>query len=130
MENKVVVGNVGDCRALMFNKDYLCEMTKDHKPTDTNEKMRILKSGGKVFKEQVRLQSQPGQPMKFFTSTRIAPGHLNVSRTLGDIETKLKKYGGLPGMISAEPEIKTFDKENYEILLLASDGLFEAFTNL
>ncbi len=53
-----------------------------------------------------------------------------MSRTLGDIETKVKKYGGLPGMISAEPEIKTFDKENYEILLLASDGLFEAFTNL
>jgi protein phosphatase 2C family protein 2/3 len=68
--------------------------------------------------------------MKFFTSTRIAPGNLNVSRTLGDIETKLKKYGGLPGMISAEPDIKTFDKENYDILLLASDGLFEAFTNL
>jgi len=39
--------------------------------------------------------------MKFFTSTRIAPGNLNVSRTIGDIETKVKKYGGLPGMISA-----------------------------
>ena len=105
-------------------------MTKDHKPTEASEKMRILKCGGKVFKEQVRLNPLPGQPIKFFTSTRIAPGSLNVSRTLGDIETKQKKYGGLPGMISSEPDIKTFEKENYEILLLASDGLFEAFTNL
>ena len=75
--------------------------------------MRILKCGGKVFKEQIRLNHQPGQPIKFFTSTRIAPGNLNVSRTLGDIETKVKKYGGLPGMISAEADIRTFDKENY-----------------
>ncbi len=39
--------------------------------------------------------------MKFITNTRIAPGNLNVSRTIGDIEAKMKKYGGLPGMISA-----------------------------
>ncbi len=76
-------------------------MTKDHKPTDINEKMRILKSGGKVFKEQAKLSQFHGSPMKFFTCTRIAPGNLNVSRTIGDIETKVKKYGGLPGMISA-----------------------------
>lgn len=75
-------------------------MTKDHKPTEINERMRILKCGGKVYKDQVKLTQFPG-PAKFFTSTRIAPGNLNVSRTIGDIETKLKKYGGLPGMISA-----------------------------
>jgi len=33
------------------------------------------------------------------------PGSLNVSRTLGDIEVKMKKYGGLPGIVIAEPEI-------------------------
>lgn len=47
--------------------------------------MRILKSGGKVFKEQVKLPQSYGSPHKFFTSTRIAPGNLNVSRTIGDI---------------------------------------------
>lgn len=29
------------------------------------------------------------------------PGSLNVSRTIGDIEIKLKKYGGLPGIVVA-----------------------------
>lgn len=63
--------------------------------------MRILRCGGKVYKEQAKMNQFPGSPTKFFTSTRIAPGNLNVSRTIGDIETKLKKYGGLPGMISS-----------------------------
>ena len=52
------------------------------------------------------------------------PGNLNVSRTVGDIEVKLKKLGGLPGMISSEPEISSFSVQDYEVLLLGSDGLF------
>jgi hypothetical protein len=38
--------------------------------------------------------------IKNFSCVRITPGNLNVSRTIGDIEAKMKKYGGLPGMIS------------------------------
>jgi len=34
------------------------------------------------------------------------PGRLSVSRTFGDIEAKLSLYGGLPGVIIAEPEIR------------------------
>lgn len=58
---------------------------------------------------------------------RVLPGNLNVTRTIGDAETKLRKYGGLPGMISAVPDISSFEKLHYEVLLLGSDGLFEAF---
>jgi hypothetical protein len=36
---------------------------------------------------------------------RVLPGNLNVTRTIGDPEVKLRKYGGLPGMISAVPDI-------------------------
>lgn len=50
-----------------------------------NERMRILKCGGKVYKEQTKTNQFPGSPIKIFTSTRIAPGNLNVSRTIGDI---------------------------------------------
>jgi hypothetical protein len=38
-----------------------------------------------------------------FQQSRILPGNLNVSRTIGDIETKVKKYGGLPGTVISEP---------------------------
>ena len=51
--------------------------------------------------------------MKIFREPRVIPGNLNVSRAIGDIEVKLKKYGGLPGMISAEPEITVHKKDEY-----------------
>jgi protein phosphatase 2C family protein 2/3 len=60
---------------------------------------------------------------------RVLPGNLNVTRTIGDAEAKLRKYGGLPGMISAVPDIASHDRHNYELLLLGSDGLFEAFSS-
>jgi serine/threonine protein phosphatase PrpC len=59
-----------------------------------------------------------------FRQLRISPGNLNISRALGDIEVKVKKYGGLPGMISSIPDLTTFETEGYNMLLLASDGLF------
>jgi protein phosphatase PTC2/3 len=55
---------------------------------------------------------------------RIQPGNLNVSRTFGDIEVKLKKYGGLPGMISSNPDITSYPTDSYSMLLLGTDGLF------
>jgi len=61
--------------------------------------MRIIKHGGKIYREQEGLFKQ----IKLFRQMRITPGNLNVSRTFGDIEIKLKKYGGLPGMIISIP---------------------------
>lgn len=52
------------------------------------------------------------------------PGSLNVSRTIGDIEVKLKKYGGLPGIVIAEADIYVENIGKYDYLILASDGLF------
>ena len=81
--------------------------------------------GGKIYKEQEGVFKQ----IKLFRQFRILPGNLNVSRTIGDIEVKVKKYGGLPGMISPVPDIMAYEKGNYDILILGSDGLFEAFTS-
>jgi protein phosphatase 2C family protein 2/3 len=61
--------------------------------------MRILKHGGKIYREQ----EGKIKHIKIFRQMRVIPGNLNVTRTIGDIEVKVKKYGGLPGMISSEP---------------------------
>ncbi len=37
---------------------------------------------------------------------RVLPGRLSVSRTFGDIEAKLEKFGGNPNVVIAEPEIQ------------------------
>lgn len=40
---------------------------------------------------------------------RVQPGRLSVSRTFGDIEAKLEKFGGRQGVIIAQPEIASFN---------------------
>jgi protein phosphatase PTC2/3 len=36
---------------------------------------------------------------------RVMPGRLSVSRTIGDIGSKLPKYGGKEGVTIAQPEV-------------------------
>ena len=39
----------------------------------------------------------------------MLPGRLSVSRTIGDIEAKDSKFGGIKDVITAQPEIKVID---------------------
>ena len=49
--DKIFVANLGDCRAILFSKDKgFLQLTKDHKPSDKDERLRILKNGGKIYK--------------------------------------------------------------------------------
>lgn len=58
------------------------------------------------------------------------PGRLSVSRTFGDIEAKVVKYGGNPKVIVAEPDIKAFKvKEEYDFIILSCDGIFDKLNN-
>ena len=50
---------------------------------------------------------------------RVLPGRLAVSRTLGDAEAKLPKYGGIYGVISAQPDIFQITVTDQEFLILA-----------
>lgn len=71
--------------------------------------MRIIRHGGKLYKEEAYKKTGNGlsekENIKIFNQTRIMPGSLNVSRTFGDIEIKIRKYGGSPGIIVAEPDL-------------------------
>jgi len=44
----------------------------------------------------------------FLGPFRVLPGRLSVSRTFGDIEAKLERLGGKPGVVIAQPEIASF----------------------
>lgn len=39
---------------------------------------------------------------------RVLPGRLSVSRTFGDIEAKLERFGGKQNVVVAEPELRSF----------------------
>jgi len=40
--------------------------------------------------------------------SRVFPGRLSVSRSFGDVEAKLPKFGGMSGVIIPTPEINSF----------------------
>ena len=53
-----------------------------------------------------------------FGPWRIRPGGLSVSRTFGDIESKVSSYGGMSGNVIAEPDIIEFDLTNSDFIAL------------
>lgn len=69
---------------------------------------------------------------------RVSPGNLSVSRTIGDIDAKLPKYGGNPNVVIATPDIISFDlTSSHDFIFLGStfsrkhlgDGVFNRLTN-
>ena len=55
---------------------------------------------------------------------RVLPGRLSVSRTFGDIQAKLKRFGGNPKVLIAVPDIKCFKIDSdTDFILLGSDGI-------
>lgn len=58
------------------------------------------------------------------------PGRLSVSRTFGDIEAKMTKYGGNPKVVIAEPEIQTFEiDDSTDFFVLGCDGIYDKLTS-
>jgi protein phosphatase 2C family protein 2/3 len=61
---------------------------------------------------------------------RVLPGRLSVSRTFGDAEAKLTKFGGNPNVVIPFPEIKSFRiTKEHDFIVLASDGIYDKFNN-
>ena len=113
IDDTIFVVNVGDSRAIMSIDAgaQIGVLTRDHKPDDELEKVRIQAAGGKIYRTQTfaKAASQPGEKDLYVQGPlRVFPGRLSVSKTFGDIEAKRPKYGGNPNVIVCEPDIKSF----------------------
>ncbi|XP_033107668.1 integrin-linked kinase-associated serine/threonine phosphatase 2C-like [Anneissia japonica] len=109
VNNALYIANIGDSKALLcrFNEesknDHFLPLSKDHNPTDYEERMRIQKAGGTVRNGRVM-------------------GILEVSRSLGD--GRFKHCG-----ITCIPDVKKCQlTEKDRFLILACDGLWKGFT--
>lgn len=131
VDNKCYVANVGDSRAIMStcNGEKIKEITIDHKPDNPTEKLRIIDNGGKVYQSQTPIPNFVNQIL--IGPYRVLPGRLSVSRTLGDVEAKKQKFGGLPNVIIAIPEIFLIDieKEDIDFIVMGCDGIFDQMSN-
>lgn len=106
--NMLTVANVGDSRALGILQDQVVPLSIDHKPSNKNEKERILQVGGWMHNGYVFGQGGHG---------------LALTRSFGDLLAHENE------VISATPDIKTFTVVPGDVLVFASDGLWDVLSN-
>ncbi|MGH0169993.1 UNVERIFIED_CONTAM: hypothetical protein FKN15_063288 [Acipenser sinensis] len=109
-DKELTVANVGDSRGVLCDKDgNAIALSHDHKPYQLKERKRIKRAGGFI---------------SFNGSWRVQ-GILAMSRSLGDYPLKNLN------VIIPDPDILTFDLDKLqpEFMILASDGLWDAFSN-
>ena len=156
VDNKIYVANVGDSRGIMSingGKEYKI-ITTDHKPSNENEKKRIIQSGGEVYQTQTPINtlnniSDNLNPNNNESNSnqndtnnnqinqiligpyRVLPGRLSVSRTIGDIEAKSIQFGGNPQVIIPLPDVFSFDLQKIDIdfIILGCDGIYDQLNN-
>ena len=136
VDNNAYIANVGDSRGLLSinnGKQYL-EVTRDHKPNSPNEIIRIKKNGGSIYQSQTMITNTENKDLNgkiLIGPYRVLPGRLSVSRTIGDAEAKLVKFGGNPNVIICEPEIFYYNlkEENIDFFILGCDGIFDQMSN-
>lgn len=128
INDEIYIGNIGDSRALLSigNGKKVVSLSIDHKPNEENEKIRILSNGGKIYRSQTMAKTMniPSLNEKLYDQIfigpyRVSPGRLSVSRTFGDAEAKLSKFGGLEGVVIATPDVfkqKLMDEFDFVIL--------------
>ena len=104
----LTVANLGDSRAVLYRSGEVVAMTQDHKPTDGEERSRIVRAGGFVVDARVN-------------------GDLALSRALGDFRHKAVR--GLPP--HKQPVSSLADifygvrQPNDSFILIACDGVWD-----
>ncbi|XP_039050232.1 probable protein phosphatase 2C 27 [Hibiscus syriacus] len=105
----LIIANAGDCRAVLGRRGRAIEMSKDHKPNCTSERLRIEKLGGVIYDGYLN-------------------GQLSVARALGDWHMKGPKGSAYP--LSAEPELQETElSEEDEFLIMGCDGLWDVMSS-
>ena len=126
---KLIIGNVGDSRLVIFKNGLVSFATEDHKPDSDREKKRIEAAGGKIYQTPSYFPLyQNGKEIDI--PWRVLPGRLSVSRTFGDIEAKEEKFGGMKGVVAALPDITEIElNEEYNLIVIGCDGIFDVLSN-
>ena len=122
---KIISLNVGDSRCVLGKcieeKWTAKNLTRDHKPTEEDEKKRILEKGGRIepYKDEA---GEPVGPERVWLKGEDLPG-LAMSRSFGD------DVAHMIG-VTSKPEIMEYKFcEEDKFIMLASDGIFEFITS-
>jgi serine/threonine protein phosphatase PrpC len=126
-KNRLISINLGDSRCVLgkYNKNnnlwLYKELTKDHKVSEEKERERVIKKGGKIYKEKDEFGNSKGI-MRIWEKEEGYIG-LALTRSFGD--EILSKKG-----VICEPEIKEFLLEKDDkFIVIGSDGLWDYISN-
>lgn len=109
LERNMLIANAGDSRAVLGKRGRAVELSRDHKPNCTSERLRIEKLGGAVYDGYLN-------------------GQLSVARALGDWHLKGPKGSKCP--LSSEPELQEIVlTEEDEFLIMGCDGLWDVMSS-
>lgn len=117
--------NVGDSRAVLARRSHeswlVLPLSRDHKPDDEDESLRITSCGGRIAAYQDELGNPIG-PARVWLKDQNIPG-LAMSRSLGDLVASTAGVICIPEIteITLEPDDK--------FLVIGSDGVFEFMSN-
>ena len=123
--DKCYTANTGDSRARMSAElgEKVIPLTVDHKPNESNEYDRIIQAGGSIITHSYPIINSHGAKIGANCS-RVVPGNLAVSRTIGDIEVKNHK------IVIPDPDVRSFRlKEEYDFIVIASDGIYDELSD-
>ena len=141
--NGLGVINVGDSRVLISRRGgrEAIDLTIDQKPERDIEFARVADNGGDLYRISSNMKTgelkhyfvktrneissvnelERNSPGLIFGPWRIKPGGLSVSRSFGDIESKVPQYGGTPGTVVADPELFFCPLDDLDFVLLGCE---------
>lgn len=106
----MIIANVGDSRAVLGKRDRAIELSKDQKPNNTSEILRIEKLGGVIYDDG------------------YLNGQLSVAHALGDWHIKGCK--GSKNPLNSQPELEeVILTEEDEFLIMGCDELWDVISS-
>ncbi len=119
-DNKICFAHAGDSRAMLIrNNTFSC--TEDHKTKNVDEALRIndiIRAKNKTKAKNVKSAYITNADVMIPTLGKNNMNRLSMTRSLGDRE--FKEYG-----VIATPETQAIDLQDGDMIVLASDGLWD-----
>ena len=120
--DKIICANIGDTRAILAKFENGCyntvHLSRDHKPTESDEIKRILSEGGVIKQLYDKNKKEYIGPERIWLKNSDIPG-LSMSRSFGD---NLAHTVG----VTYIPEVRAFDYSGGEkFIVIASESVWQ-----
>ena len=118
--NKCFVANTGVSKAVIsLNASKTLVLSQEHTTNNPEEFSRVARAGGRFFRDFTidakGKRTEIGE-MKLIENKNC------YTRSFGDIDAKLKDFGGSPGVVTPLPYVKSFTvKEEHDFIMLGSE---------